>query len=111
MTKVIAGGAYDSRKNFRFLSNSSIELLIKMKNVSTKARGCMPRKLSVMEQKKDLDTWKKNHEPGYRWTAESAFKRIFGEHVKAVKWKNMVKELMLKASIYMFIAMNPKGFG
>ncbi len=37
---------------------------------------------------------------------------MFGEHVKAVKWKNMVKELMLKASIYnMFIAMNPKWAG
>ncbi len=117
MTKVIADGAYDSRRNFRFLSGSSIEPVIKVrKNASTKVRGCMPRKLSVIiEQKEDLDAWKNNHEYGYRWAAESvfyAFKRIFGEHVKAVKWKNIVKELMLKASIYnMFIAMNPKGFG
>ncbi len=51
------------------------------------------------------------HGYGYRWVAESAFsafKRTFGEHVKAVKWKNMVKEL-IKSSIYsMFIATNPK---
>ena len=40
-TKVIADGAYDSRRNFRFLSNSSIELPIKMKNTSTIARGCI----------------------------------------------------------------------
>jgi len=86
MTKVIADGAYDSRRNIRFLSNCSIELPIKMK-ASTKARECMPSKLSVIEQKEDLDVWKENHECGYRWTAESvfsAFKRILGEHVKAV---------------------------
>jgi len=114
--KVIADGAYDSRKNFRFLADKDIEPIIKVrKNASLKARGCMPRKLSVVEQKKDLDAWKKNHGYGYRWAAESAFsafKRIFGEHVKAVRWKNIIKELMLKASIYnMFISMNPKGFG
>jgi transposase len=116
VSKVIADGAYDSRRNFRFLADNDIEPIIKVrKNASLKARGCMPRKLSVVEQKKDFDAWKKNHGYGYRWAAESAFsafKRMFGEHVKAVRWKNMVKELMLKASIYnMFISMNPKGFG
>lgn len=113
LSSVIADGAYDSRKNFRFLADNKIEPVIKVrKNASLHARGCMPRKLSVLEQKEDFDAWKQNHGYGYRWIAESAFsafKRMFGEHVKAVKWKNMVKELMLKASIYnMFIAMNPK---
>ena len=116
VSKVIADGAYDSRKNFRFLANNKIEPIIKVrKNASLHARGCMPRKLSVIEQKEDLKKWKQKHGYGYRWIAESAFsafKRTFGEHVKAVKWKNMVKELMLKASIYnMFIAMNPKWAG
>ena len=53
-----------------------------------------------------------DHQYNYRWIAESvfsSFKRIFGEYVKAVRWKNMVKELMLKASIYnMFMVMNPR---
>lgn len=111
--KVIADGAYDSRNNFRFLSDNNIEPVIKVrKNASLHARGCMPRKLSVVEQKENFDGWKKKHGYGYRWIAESAFsafKRMFGEHVRAVRWKNMVKELMLKASIYnMFISMNPK---
>jgi hypothetical protein len=110
--KAIGDGAYDSRDNFRFLADNNIEPVIKVrKNASTKARGCMPRKLSVMEQKEDLKEWKKEHGYGYRWMAESAFsaiKRTFGEHVKSVKWKNMVKEIVLKASIYnMFISMNP----
>jgi len=116
VSKVIADGAYDSRNNFRFLADNNIESVIKVrKNASLHARGCMPRKLSVIEQKEDLDAWKHKHGYGYRWMAESAFsafKRMFGEHVKAVRWKNMVKELLLKASIYnMFISMNPKGFG
>jgi len=116
VSKVIADGAYDSRRNFRFLADNRIEPVIKVrKNASLRAKGCMPRKLSVIEQKEDFDGWKQKHGYGYRWIAESAFssfKRMFGEHVKAVKWKNMVKELMLKASIYnMFIAMNPKWAG
>ncbi len=48
---------------------------------------------------------------GYRWMAESAFssiKRVFGEHITSVKWRNIVNELLLKASIYnLFMAMNP----
>ncbi len=116
VSKVIADGAYDSRKNFRFLADNNIEQVIKVrKNASLHARGCMPRKLSVLEQKEDFDGWKQKHGYGYRWVAESAFsafKRMFGEHIKAVRWKNMVKELILKASIYnMFIAMNPKWAG
>jgi len=72
----------------------------------------MPRKISVIEQKEGPDRWKKDHQCNYRWIAESvfsSFKRISGEYVKAVRWKNMVKEPMLKASIYnMFMAMNPR---
>lgn len=113
VVKAIADGAYDSRDNFRFLHENDVEPVIKVrKNASTKARGCMPRKLSVIEQKADLKGWKEKHDYGYRWMAESAFssiKRTFGEYVRSVKWKNIVKEIMLKASIYnMFISMNPR---
>ena len=55
--------------------------------------------------------WKKEKGYGYRWMAESAFssiKRVFGEHISSIKWGNIVKELLLKASIYnLFMAMNP----
>lgn len=85
------------------------------KNTCIKARRSTPRKLSGIDQKEDLDAWKKNHEYEHRGVAESvfsAFKRIFREHAKAVKWKNMVKELILKASIYKVSGvMNPKRFG
>jgi hypothetical protein len=40
---------------------------------------------------------------GQRWIVETVFpciKRIFGEYVTAIKFKNMIKEIMLKASLY-----------
>ena len=112
VTKVIGDGAFDSRENFRFLAERSIEPCIKVrKNSSIKAMGCMPRKLAVMEQLKDPEQWKKKHGYGLRWMVESAissFKRTFGEHISSIKWKNIVNELLLKASIYnLFTAMNP----
>ncbi|MEO9365615.1 MULTISPECIES: hypothetical protein [Candidatus Nitrosocaldus] len=51
-----------------------------------------------MDGRKEAKAW-----IAYRWMAESAFsafKCIFGEHVRAVRWKNMVREPMLKTSIY-----------
>jgi len=109
--KVIGDGAYDSRGIFRLLSDRRIEPLIKVrKNASLKGGGCMPRKLAVVEQFGNVN-WRKEKGYGYRWMAESAFssiKRVFGEHITSVKWGNIVKELLLKASIYnLFMAMNP----
>jgi len=103
--KVLADGAYDSKDNFRYLDGLKITPVIKVrKNSSIKNNiNCIPRKLSVSEQLKDIKRWKKKHGYGYRWMAESAFssiKRMFGEHVSSVKWNNIVNELMLKASIY-----------
>lgn len=112
VTKVIGDGAYDSRENFRFLAERGIEPIIKVrKNSSMKAMGCMPRKLAVIEQLKDPDRWKKKHGYGFRWMAESAIsslKRTFGEQISSIKWMNIVKELLFKASIYnLFTGMNP----
>ncbi len=109
--RVLGDGAYDSRKNFRFLADQGIDPVIKVrKNSSSKARGCMPRKTAVVEQLGNPE-WKKTRGYGYRWMAESAFsaiKRTFGEHTSSIKWGNIVKELLLKASIYnLFMAMNP----
>lgn len=103
--KVLADGAYDSKDNFRCLGKLKITPAIKVrKNSSIKNNvNCIPRKLSVIEQFKDMKQWKKKHRYGMRWMAESAFssiKRTFGEHVSSVKWDNIVNELMLKASIY-----------
>ena len=46
ITKTIGDGAYDTKSNFRYLDTKEIEPAIKVrKNASTKANGCMPRKL------------------------------------------------------------------
>jgi hypothetical protein len=51
-----------------------------------------------------LHKWKKKRKYGHRWmakeTAFSTFKRTFGEYVSATKFKNMVKEMMVKVSLY-----------
>jgi hypothetical protein len=107
---VVADGAYDSKSNFRMLADLGIDPLIRVRrNASFKSGGCMPRKFAIVQQLGNLD-WRRERGYGYRWMAESAFsslKRIFGEYICAVKWPNIVKELLLKASIYnLFMKMN-----
>jgi len=61
------------------------------------------RNLSVLAQRNDLQKWKDSVSYGQRWIVETVFsciKRMFGEHVYSIKFKNMVKEMMLKASLY-----------
>jgi hypothetical protein len=59
-----------------------------------------------MSQKYDLQRWWKDSVVSYRnrWIAETVFsciKRTFaGEYVYYIKSKNMIQEMMLKASLY-----------
>jgi Transposase DDE domain len=66
-------------------------------------KGNFLRNLSVLAQKNDLQKWKDSVSYGQRWIVETVFssiKRTFGEYVYSVKFENMVKEMMLKASLY-----------
>ena len=52
-----------------------------------------------------FDRWKKKKRKyGHRWmmaeTAFSPIKRTYGEYISATKFKNMVKEMILKVSLY-----------
>jgi hypothetical protein len=61
------------------------------------------RNLSVIFQKNNLQGWKDSVRYGQKWIAETVFssmKRTFGEYVYSVKFKNIVKEMMLKASLH-----------
>jgi hypothetical protein len=104
IAKTIGDGAYDTKSNFRYLDDKGIEPVIKVrKNASSRAGGCMPRKLVAQEYLRDPDTWKRTHGYGQRWMAESvfsSFKRTFGEYVSAKKAENMARELMIKANLY-----------
>ena len=66
--------------------------------------GHILRNLSVISQKNDLQKWKDSVSYGQRWIVEtvfSAIKRMFDrEYVYSVRLKNMIQEMMLKASLY-----------
>jgi hypothetical protein len=103
--RVIADGAYDNNENFRYLSDNGIEAAIKVRKNSSanKITDSHPRNIVVLQQLKNFEKWKDSVSYGYRWIAETVFssiKRMFGECVSARKYSNMVKEMMLKASLY-----------
>lgn len=103
--KLFADGAYDGNDTFRYLGDNGILPCIKVRN-NAKVRwkkGNILRNLSVISQKKDLQKWKDSESYGQRWIAETVFscmKRTFGEYVYSVRLKNMIQEIMLKASLY-----------
>lgn len=104
--KLFADGAYDGNDIFRCLADNGILPCIKVrKNAKVKLKtGHILRNLSVISQKNDLQGWKDSIVSyGKRWIVETVFssiKRMFGEYVYSVKFENMVKEMMLKASLY-----------
>ena len=67
-------------------------------------KGNILRNLSVLAQRNDLQMWKDSESYGQRWIVETVFsfiKRMFdGEYVYSVRLKNMIQEMMLKASLY-----------
>ena len=103
--KVFADGAYDSNNVFRCLADNGILPCIKVrKNAKVRLKtNHILRNLSVISQKNNLQKWKDSVSYGKRWIVETVFssiKRTFGEYVCSVKFENMVKEIMLKASLY-----------
>jgi IS5 family transposase len=101
---VLADGMYDSNNNFRYLSRNHIKSGIKTRsNSKVRSNNCHARNMSVVKQQANLKIWKRSMSYGHRWMAETAFssiKRMFGEHVTARKFPNMVKEIFLKATLY-----------
>ena len=98
-------GAYEGNEIFRFLEDNGIMPCIKVrKNARVRwKKGNILRNLSVLAQRNDLQEWKDSVSYGQRWIVETVFssiKRTFGEYVYSVKLKNMIQEMMLKASLY-----------
>ena len=59
--------------------------------------------LSKEEKRENQVYWKARIGYRRRWVVEgvfSIFKRVFGEHVLALKWENIVHEIQLKVSLY-----------
>ncbi len=103
--KLFADGAYEGNCIFRYVGDNGIQPCIKVrKNARIRLRkGDIIRNLSVLSQRNDLQRWKDSVSYGNRWIVETMFsclKRRFGEYVYSVKLKNMIQEMMLKASLY-----------
>src|SRR3954470_5003455 len=103
---VLADGApNDTNTNFQFLEQKGITPGIKVrKNSIISIRNNSLRNREVRSQTKDdLLKWKAKRKYGHRWIAETVFstiKRTFGEYVSATMFQNMVKEMMIKVSLY-----------
>jgi len=103
--RVLGDGAYDTKDDFKFLSENGIKPVIRVRsNAVPKSRGCIARKEAVVEQQMfKPKSWSNIHRFGYRWRVEGAYsciKRIFGEYVSAKKFVNMAREMALKVTIY-----------
>ena len=101
----IADGAYDSNKNFQILSFKGIKPAIKVRKNSRcrKTNHYLRNKTVKMQKKNNLQQWKDSVSYGQRWIVETIFsciKRMFGEYVTAIRFENMIKEMVLKASLY-----------
>jgi Transposase DDE domain len=101
----IMDGSYDSNKNFQFLSFKGIQPAIKVrKNSRCRKTNHYNRNKTVKMQKNNLQKWKDSVCYGKRWIVETIFsciKRMFcREYVSAIKFENMIKEIILKASLY-----------
>ena len=101
---MIADGAYDNNKNFQYLSFRGIKPAIKVrKNSICKKTNHYLRNKQVKIQKTNYENWSDSVSYGQRWIVESVFsciKRMFGEYVTAIRIENMIKEMILKASLY-----------
>jgi hypothetical protein len=102
----LADGAYDSNANFQYLQERKIKPGIKVRKnsiISARNNRLRNREVMLLQTKDDLLKWKKKRKYGHRWIAETVFstiKRTFGEYVSATKFQNMVKEMMIKVSLY-----------
>ena len=100
----IMDGAYDSNNIFQLLSFKGIRPAIKVrKNSRCRKTNHYLRNKTVKMQKNNLQQWKDSVSYGQRWIAETVFsciKRMFGEYVTAIRFENMIKEIILKASLY-----------
>jgi IS5 family transposase len=103
---VLADGAYDSNTNFKYLEDKKVTPAIKVRRnsiVSIRNNRLRNKEVRLQTIEDDRLKWKKKRKYGHRWMAETAFstiKRMFGEYTAASRFQNMVKEMMIKVSLY-----------
>ena len=102
--RLYGDGAYDSSEIYEALASRGIEAVIKPRG-SSRPDTPSPARRRVVKEYLSLghDAWAKLKDYGRRWMVEAAystFKRAFGEHCMARTFRNIVKELVAKATIY-----------
>src|SRR3954471_252659 len=104
INSALGGGSYDGNENFKYLQKKKIMPGIKVrKNSIASLKNNSLRNREAKFQTRDFIKWKKKRKYGSRWIAETVFssiKRMFGEQASATKFQNMVKEMILKVSLY-----------
>ena len=97
-------GSYGNNKNFQFLTFKSIQPAIKVrKNSRCRKTNQYQKNNTVNMQKNNLQDWKDSVSYNKRWMVETVFsciKRMFGEYVTAIRFENIIKEVVLKAAVY-----------
>jgi Transposase DDE domain len=100
----LGDGSYDSNENFTYIQKKRIIPGIKVrKNSIISSKNNKIRNREVKFQTRDLLKWKKKRKYGHRWMVETVFssiKRTYGEYVSATKLQNIIKEMILKVSLY-----------
>jgi hypothetical protein len=112
VSSLYGDGAYDSRKNFQYLSNRGVQAVIPPRSNSRSlsrsggpARGRVVRRI----KKIGLDAWKKEVQYGKRWRVEiffSALKRTVGEVIMAKKLVYQIQEAVMKIHAYFLLRKN-----
>ena len=119
-----ADGGFDSRPIFALCDKLGIAPYIRVGiNSATRSRGVNrartravldqlgggmrdPREFAELtrdEKEANRKKWKKRVGYGKRWLVEiviSSFKRLFGDSVRAVRWKYIAREMALKVDLY-----------
>ncbi len=102
-------GSCDSNENFKYLlQKTRIQPGIKVRKNSTiiSLKNNSLRNREVYSQSKDLIKWKKSAESmeaGGGLLLKlffSSIKRTYEEYASAIKYQNMIKEMILKVSLY-----------
>ncbi|MER5176347.1 MAG: transposase, partial [Candidatus Nitrosocosmicus sp.] len=100
-------GANGTNKNFIYLEKNKIVPGIKVirSDSIVSSKNNKLRNKEVKMQSKDLLKWKKKKRKyGQRWMAAetvfSSIKKMFDKHISATQFQDIVKEMMIKVSLY-----------
>jgi transposase len=101
---ILGDGGYDSKLCFNEITRrGAIPGIPVRKNATTRSKGSMSRKKAVLEQRKNIQDWKKKVKYTMRCIVEAIFsgtKRRFGEYFFSIKGKHCCIEMWLRTILW-----------